>query len=215
MSLADDVVIVGNRVHSVSASPHLAHSSLRRTRTAIFYHYQEFGICQNVLAAVALITVLEGLTGVRNNYNNQRGTPLYGVAPFLLTLSPLSRLETDSWTDFSVSYGPEKKREQARVTDGREREDKGGPTRQENALLFRLGRLVSFASLGARRLGGPPLVPSGITDRAKNLMRLICDLFPSWGNRGRRRQLRRRRPLLRPRLRPRLPSSPSAGRFAP
>lgn len=55
--------------------------------------------------------------------------------------------------------------------------DKGGPARQENALLFRLGRLVSFASLGARRLGGPPLVPSGTTDRAKNLMRLIATYF--------------------------------------
>lgn len=63
------------------------------------------------------------------------------------------------------------------MTDGWEQEDKGGPGRQENALLFRLGRLVSFASLGARRLGGPPLVPSGTTDRAKNLMRLIAAYF--------------------------------------
>lgn len=97
-----------------------------------FYHYREFRICQNVPAAVALITILGGLTRVRNNYNNQRDTPLYRVPAFVsLVLLRLSLgLETDGRTDFSVSHGSVRPR--GRVT-GREREKKEGGEEEQKA----------------------------------------------------------------------------------
>lgn len=130
---------------------------------------------------VALITVLGGLTGVRNNYNNQRDTPLYRVSLVPPVSLGLSVQRHDVWTDFSVSHTvlvqPRTDTSDRRQTEG------GGQGAHMRMRYYSASSVVSFATSEARHGRyppplPPPLMPSG-TDRAKNLMRLIATYFRS------------------------------------
>lgn len=118
---------------------------------------------------VALITVLGGLTGVRNNYNNQRDTPLYRVSlvsPISQPLGSKTRCLDRFFGITRFSYN----REQTRVTGDRRREEGKGHMRMR---YYSASTVVSFATSGAHRRG-PATRAKRYRSRKKTLMRLIA-----------------------------------------